>query len=190
MFLIRRPSTSDIRRFLSEQSHSAYSYAAVGESMIGAPRGYAVDHNRVRIGRGEADFRRAVDAVRRWEMFNLGWVELCYPDTPLAVGSNVAVLVHHLGIWSLNACRIVYSVNDEGDTRRYGFAYGTLHDHAESGEERFTVEWRRTDDSIWYDLFAFSQPRHLLARAGHPLSRVLQRRFARDSMDAMVKAVS
>jgi uncharacterized protein (UPF0548 family) len=27
--------------------------------------------------------------------------------------------------------------------RRFGFAYGTLAQHAESGEERFTVEWNR-----------------------------------------------
>jgi uncharacterized protein (UPF0548 family) len=28
----------------------------------------------------------------------------------------------------------------DGPVRRFGFAYGTLPDHVESGEERFTVE--------------------------------------------------
>jgi uncharacterized protein (UPF0548 family) len=35
-----------------------------------------------------------------------------------------------------------------------------------AGEERFTVEWRCQDDSLWYDLLAFSLPRHPLARLG------------------------
>ena len=72
---------------------------------------------------------------------------------------------------------------------RFGFAYGTLDDHMETGEERFSVEFRREDDSVWYDLFAFSRPRHPLARVGRPISRMLQRRFARDSLAAMTRAV-
>jgi len=30
--------------------------------------------------------------------------------------------------------------NEEEPIQRYGFAYGTLPDHAETGEERFLVE--------------------------------------------------
>jgi uncharacterized protein (UPF0548 family) len=59
----------------------------------------------------------------------------------------------------------------------------------ESGEERFSVEWRRDDDSVWYDILAFSRPRHLLARLAMPLSRSLQRRFARDSLEAMRRTI-
>ena len=42
--------------------------------------------------------------------------------------------------------------------KRFGFAYGTLREHAESGEERFTVEWSRDDDRVWYDILAFFAP--------------------------------
>jgi uncharacterized protein (UPF0548 family) len=63
-----------------------------------------------------------------------------------------------------------------------------LPEHAERGEERFTVEWRRDEGSVHYDLYAFSRPNHLLARIGHPLARRLQRRFARDSIGAMLRA--
>jgi len=66
---------------------------------------------------------------------------------------------------------------------------GTLADHVESGEERFSVEWRRQDGSVWYDLLAFSRPRHPLAKLGTPMGRALQRRFARDSLQAMARAV-
>jgi hypothetical protein len=50
----------------------------------------------------------------------------------------------------LNAARIVYVVDEDGPICRYGFAYGTLAEHAESGEERFTVQWDRSEDNVWY----------------------------------------
>jgi uncharacterized protein (UPF0548 family) len=102
----------------------------------------------------------------------------------------VAVLAHALGVWWLNAARIVYVVDETRDIHRFGFAYGTLKPHVEKGEERFLVEWNRSDDRVVYDLRAFSRPRHPLAVLGYPAARWLQRRFARDSMRAMVRCVS
>ena len=116
------------------------------------------------------------------------WVNLHRASAPIQVGTDVAVLVRHFGFYSLNACRIVYVVDEESPVKRFGFAYGTLGEHAESGEERFTVEWSRDDDSVWYDILAFSRPRQMLARLGYPLSRLLQKRFAEDSKAAMAKA--
>jgi len=101
-------------------------------------------------------------------------------------GASVAVLISHLGFWSLNACRIVYVINEHGSSKNYGFAYGTLPDHGERGEERFTVELN-SDQTVWYDLSAFRP--NMLARLAYPYTRLLQRRFARDSKAAMQKAV-
>jgi uncharacterized protein (UPF0548 family) len=123
-------------------------------------------------------------------MFSMPWVSLCWPSAPIQVGSDVAVSVHHFGFYSLNACRIVYVVNDEGTVKRFGFAYGTLAEHTESGEERFTIQWNRDEDKVWYDILAFSRPRQVLARLGYPLSRLLQRRFAEHSKAAMLEAVN
>jgi uncharacterized protein (UPF0548 family) len=64
---------------------------------------------------------------------------------------NESRLARHYGFWSLNACRVVYVVDDRGAQPRYGFAYGTLMEHAETGEERFTVELRPKDETVWYD---------------------------------------
>ena len=61
------------------------------------------------------------------------------------------MLVHHLGFFSLNACRIVYRGDNDAGNKRFGFAYGTLEEHAESGEERFTVEWNRANDKVCDD---------------------------------------
>src|SRR5208283_5244302 len=94
-----------------------------------------------------------------------------------------------IGLWWLNACRIIFVINDSGATSRFGFAYGTLPDHAATGEERFIVEWNQADNSVWYDILAFSRPNHFLTRLGYPLVRRTQKRFGRDSAAAMLKAV-
>jgi len=190
MFLIRKPSEESIRKFIASQRDSDFSYKEIGASREPVPLGYTVDHNRIRLGEGASCFARSVEAIKRWEMFNLGWVKLCWSDARVEKGTVVAVLAHHLGFWSLNACRIVYVIDEDGPIRRFGFAYGTLSDHAESGEERFSVEWRNEDDSVWYDLLAFSRPNKLLARAGYPVARLLQKRFAKMSKEAMSGYVS
>ena len=187
MFRLSAPSDDEIRRFISKQKDPRFSYPEVGASATAMPTGYNVDHNRIQLGRGEDTWQRAVHAIRAWQMFSMPWVSLHWPSAPIQVGTDVAVSVHHFGFYSLNACRIVYVVDEEGPVNRFGFAYGTLADHAESGEERFTVEWNR-DDDVWYDILAFSRPQQMLARLGYPLSRLLQKRFAEGSKAAMVKA--
>jgi uncharacterized protein (UPF0548 family) len=86
-------------------------------------------------------------------------------------------------------------VIDESQTyRRYGFCpwHGDKRANRThfGGEGRFQVEWNRSDDSVWDDIFALSRPHHFLVRLGHAIVRRLQRRFARDSAAAMLEAVS
>lgn len=181
-----QPSSEEIRTFLDRQQGAPFSYPDVGATRGILPPGWTVDHNRVRLGQGRADFEAACAAVRRWEMFRIGWVEIQGADAPLAPGLVVGPLAHVFGVWFLNACRVVYLIEEE---RRFGFAYGTLPAHAESGEERFSVEWREEDDSVWYDLLAFSRPGQWLTRLGQPMVRRLQKRFAKASMAAMERAV-
>jgi uncharacterized protein (UPF0548 family) len=186
MFLVLKPSKDEVERFVDDLSTKHFSYPDVGASVYGAPKKYKVDHHRIRLGTGAEVWKRAVDGIRGWEMFNLGWTELCWPDAPIRWGTNVAVLIRHFGFYSLNGSRIVYVIDDEGENmHRYGFAYGTLTEHAEAGEERFTVEWHRKSDAVYYEILAFSKPAHLLSRMGYPVVRALQRRFAEDSMASM-----
>lgn len=190
MFRLTAPSEDEVRRFIAEQRGSRFSYSEVGASAGDIPPRYNFDHNRIRLGEGEVTFRRAIAAIRGWQMFNIPWVHLYWPQAPIQLGTEVAVLVAHFGFHSLNACRIVYVVDQDGPIKRFGFAYGTLWEHAESGEERFTVEWRRDEDEVWYDLLAFSRPRQLAARLAYPLSRQLQRKFAEASKLAMLRAAN
>jgi uncharacterized protein (UPF0548 family) len=189
MFLLHEPSAATVETFLLSQHGQPFSYPEVGASRGNAPSGYNVDHNRALLGSGEESFARAVAAVRSWQMFNLGWCRVYPPHAPLEVGTTVAVSIKHFNFWSLNACRIVYLVDEQGAVLRYGFAYGTLPAHGETGEERFTVEWNQEDGSVSYDLYAFSRPQRLLARLGYPLSRRLQKQFAQESKMSMIRAV-
>jgi uncharacterized protein (UPF0548 family) len=188
MFCWSEPSHGAVTDFLAAQSKQGFSYSAVGYSRQEPPPGFTVDHNRVKLGYGVDTFERAKSAIRQWKMFDISWLSLCWPNAPIEAGVSVAVLISHLGFWSMNASRIVYVVDDTEPRKRFGFAYGTLLDHGEIGEERFLVEFNPEDQAVWYDLFAFSRPR-TWARLGYPYARALQKRFARESKLAMVSAV-
>ena len=191
MFLISKPDEKTVHRFLARQMGSTFSYPEVGASRsANVPAGYNADHNRVLLGHGNAAFERAKDAVREWKMFDIPWVRLCFPDTPIEIGRDVAIIISHFGFVSMNAARIVYLVEGQPGSQRFGFAYGTLSEHGEIGEERFSVEFDERSGEVWYDLFAFSRPNAFLAKLGYPLARYLQRAFATGSKAAMVRAVS
>lgn len=189
MIFMRMPSGAQIRQQIEQQAELSFSYPDVEATRGSAPAGYAVDHNRIQLGQGELSFQRARKALWRWRMFELSWVQLCWPNTPVQPGSTVGVLAHVTGAWWLNVCRVVYTFDETGEVERLGFAYGTLPDHAALGEERFMVEWRHADNTVWYDALSYSQPNHRLARLGGRMARRTQHRFAADSLQAILRAV-
>jgi len=189
MLSLRKPTAEAILAFLTAQAKLHFTYSAVGATAETPPTGYVVDHTRIKLGEGEPVFLSARAALQRWEHFRLGWVEAWSPDTPIQSGEVVAVMGRAVGLWWLNACRIVYVVDESGPISKFGFAYGTLPGHVESGEERFLVEWNRAENSVLYDILAFSRPNHFLTRLGYPMVRRTQKRFGRDSAASMLKVV-
>lgn len=185
MILLRRPSLPKIEAFLAAAKDGPFSYAPVGGTAGPTPPGYARTFLRAPLGRGDNTFRRAVEAMRRWEMFRLNWVQIHPPAPPVEPGSAVCVVGHHMGFYTLNAARVVYGIDEP---RRFGFAYGTLEDHIERGEERFLIE-RTEDDTVEYELLSFSRPAHWLAWTGYPMARRVQRRFARESAAALRRSI-
>ena len=122
MFLARRPSRQTIDRFLLDSQELPLSYGPIGIVRAGMPR-HGLDEAIVTIGRGQADFDRARAALIAWKQFDIGWVEVFPRHAPLAVGTVVAVLIRHLGFWSLNGCRVLYGVGGANGPARFGFAY-------------------------------------------------------------------
>jgi uncharacterized protein (UPF0548 family) len=171
------------------QARLPFTYAEVGATAGTPPAGYVVDRTRVQLGEGEHVFRSAVEVLRRWEPLRLGWMEVWPPGASIEAGQVVLVLGRVAGIWWPNAARIVYVIDEEGPTARLGFAYGTLPGHLLRGEERFLVEWDRSNGSVWFDILAFSRPNRLLAQLGRPILRRIQKRFGREASTTMLRSV-
>ena len=180
-FHLRRPT--DALGVLSVGG--AWSYDHVGATAGAAPPGWAVDEEDVEVGRGAAVYRRAREAVRGWRMFDLPWLHLLTRPEP-AAGVEVAFASYQLGLWSLNRCRVVYVIDEDGpDVARYGFAYGTLAEHAVAGEERFLLTWDKRTDAVRFGIYKFSRLRHPLVRLVAPVARYVQRRFTTEAIAAL-----
>jgi uncharacterized protein (UPF0548 family) len=179
----RRPSAARVEAHRAEQRELPLTYPGAGTTRDDGPppARYVADHHREELGRGEAVFAAAREGIRSWAMFPAPFARVEPAGIPIAVGEIAGVVIRIFGVWFLNAARIVYVVDEP---RRFGFAYGTLPGHAESGEERFLVEWL-PDDRVVYTIVAFSRPRYWLARLANPLVRRLQHRFAAASRARM-----
>jgi uncharacterized protein (UPF0548 family) len=205
VFYLLKPGDRQVEDFRSKAAGTDFSYAAVGTTRIEKlPAGYVVDRNRIELGAGREIFDKAVAALQRWDMFDLGWVKLL-SEKPPHEGLVVVIRSAHMGFWSLNACRVVYVIDEREGTASggeektgfsfkegmvtFGFGYGTLRDHAESGEERFLIQWDKSTDAVSYDILAFSKPANIIVGLGYQLARSMQLRFARDSKAAMQRAV-
>lgn len=185
----RRPTADEVRSFLSAVGDEPFSYAPVGGTRSGErPEGFDDDAAAFELGQGDDVHRRAVDALRSWQMFPPGWTRIEPSGAPLRVGVVVAMVAGFLGTWWLNAARIVHVIDDvtPDGCRRFGFAYGTLQSHVERGEEQFLVTCR-PGGSVHYSIESFSRPRHPAVRLAYPVTRRLQRRFVRESGSRMTQ---
>ncbi|MDJ0756188.1 MAG: DUF1990 domain-containing protein [Ardenticatenaceae bacterium] len=189
---LRRPDHKTIQAFIDRESKLSLTYSQVG-STAGAPpvpAGYVLDHNRILLGKGDRVWAAACRALDRWQMFEISWVTLCWPETPTRPGATVAVLAYAYGVWFLHSSQVVCRLEEaDNNGRRYGFAYGTLPGHGARGEERFLIE-QTADGRVWYDLLAFSRPQHWLLWVGYPLVRRLQKRFAQASLQTMRELIA
>ena len=188
MFLARRPSQRVLAEFLDQSGHLPLSYDPIGIARQ-SPPGFNADLTSTVIGHGRQTFERARIALAEWRHYEMGWVELFPRGASIDVGSVVAVLVQHLGFWSLNGCRVVYGIGDRQSGSSFGFAYGTLSNHAELGEEIFEVMLEPESDEVIYRIQAVSKPHAALAWIGYPIARYFQERFRRDSTSALRRAI-
>ncbi|GAA3493218.1 DUF1990 domain-containing protein [Streptomyces prasinosporus] len=136
------------------------------------PAGFHPMRVRTRLGEGDAVFRRAAEAVMSWEMHRAVGVGIDASADRAAPDVDVTVTLAGM----IKApCRVVWTVEE---TRRAGWAYGTLAGHPECGEEAFVVD-RTGDGTVWLTVEAFSRPARWYARAGGPATRGLQHAYAR-----------
>jgi uncharacterized protein (UPF0548 family) len=145
-------------------------YAEVGATRGDMPAAYRRLHRTVTVGTGQARFEEAARTVLGWEMHRRSGVSV-RASSESVVEDAVAVLRLGSRFVGVNApVRVVYVVRQQ---RRRGFAYGSLPGHPESGEEAFVVELL-DDGRVTFTITAFSRPSSLLARAGGPISHLIQ----------------
>jgi uncharacterized protein (UPF0548 family) len=182
VFKLARPSAAEIDARVADardsQLRAPRALFAAGSELVEAPPGYVRDFSASELGAGPEVFAAAREAILKWKPFDLGWVRVANSSALLQVDAIVAVEVHSFGLWSLNLSRIVDVIDIPW---RFAFVYSTTGLHLEEGEERFCIILEPYTDIVWYQIEAFSRPRHLLARLGYPVSRHFQHRFARDS---------
>lgn len=192
MFLLRRPTADDIHHYIRDQRSESFSYEDVGLSRDDEhPRGFDVARHSVELGTGMQAFDAACEAIRNWKMFPREMATLYWPSIEPVGGSEVVVGFRIGPLWSLNPCRVIYTVDSDSDSvAKYGFAYGTLPGHVEKGEERFQVVWNKVTGIVSYEIFVFSAAQHVLAKVGYPFVLLQQSRFRRLSGLAMQQIVT
>ncbi|MEO5367609.1 MAG: DUF1990 domain-containing protein [Magnetococcus sp. WYHC-3] len=193
LFSPLRPTPRQLQRMLAQQADQPLSYPESAASHphrhphLGTlPPHYALRRYGQRIGQGDEDLARARAAMSAWIPFDLPWVALWPPSPAWVPGTVFLVLGHILGVWSVNACRVLYLLDDP--THGFGLGYGTLPGHALSGEERLRL-LRDPDGTLRYELFSFSRASSLLARLGSFPLREWQGRFDRESTRRMQDAL-
>ena len=189
-FQFHAPTAAELDALIADQQGKPLTYDR--QTAPNSPR-FDHDDNRVWLGSGDAVFAAAKVAMQNWAMFPGDWARIYHQNPQFTEGEVVVMCARIFGIWWLNAARILYVV-DERD--RFGFAYGTLPNHVESGEELFQIERDTVDEgnpdsfgmgSVYFRLKAFSHPRYWMLRLTYPLPRVFQRRFIRASFENMKK---
>jgi len=154
-------------------AEAEFTYGEVGATVGELPARYHHLTRRVMIGQGHRVFADAAIAIATWQVQLRAGLGVS-TSAPTAVPGSVAMLDLGIGPLRLRApCRVVYAVDQ---SRRQGFAYGTLPGHPESGEEAFIVE-HHDDDTVSFTVTAFSKPSTTTARVAGPVGRLIQGRI-------------
>ncbi|MFI5931398.1 DUF1990 family protein [Actinoplanes sp. NPDC051494] len=157
-------------------------YAEVGATRDAElPAGYGHVRLDVSIGAGREAFERAADGLMRWDMHRGAGFRFTGSPGVAAPGTVVAL---RLGVGPVGLrvpCKVVYVIQEPD---RRGFAYGTLPGHPERGEEAFAVQLTGSGD-VRAQIWAFSRPATLLARAGGPATRLVQAYFTKRYAQAL-----
>jgi len=183
VFFLSEPDDAEIRATLEGLADADFTYPHVGatrDDPTSGPPGFHLDRYGAELGRGRGTFARAAAALKRLANYPPSFTRVVRLPGELAEGALFATVARHLGFASVHPCRVIYTI-DAPDA--FGFGFGTLPGHAESGEERFLVTI--DDDVVRYDVRAFSRPTGLLPRLGAPITRRYQVRFQRETLDAM-----
>ncbi len=161
-----------MRKMVKDLENAEPTYSDIGATLAGTPPdGFHHDRYETVLGYGPETFERAVAGLKAWHAHRLRGVRVFPDDQEICAGATVVVTLGTAKLALAAPCRIVSVI--DGQTR-WGFAYGTLPGHPEQGEEAFVVSMS-ADQTVRFEIEAFSRPGDPLVRLSGPIGRVIQK---------------
>jgi uncharacterized protein (UPF0548 family) len=172
MRFVRPSDSAAMMRLLEDLESTEPTYSDIGATLAGKkPEGFHHDHYGAVIGQGADAFQMAVTGLKTWKAHRLPGMRVFPEDQVIRTGATVVVTLGTPIAAVAAPCRVVGVV--DGQTR-WGFAYGTLPGHPERGEESFAVSMS-PDDTVHFEIEAFSRPVDPLVHLSGPIGRGIQR---------------
>ena len=161
-----------MEQLVEDLKSSELTYGDIGVSLTGKrPDGFHHDRHEAVLGQGPDAFQRAVTGLKSWKAHRLPGMGVFPDHQELVTGATVVVTLGTPIVALAAPCRIVSVI--DGQTR-WGFAYGTLPGHPEQGEEAFIVSMA-PDQTVRFEIEAFSRPGDPLVRLAGPIGRSIQK---------------
>jgi uncharacterized protein (UPF0548 family) len=182
-----RPSDSEALEGLLHRLRGCEpTYEHVGATLTGgSPEGFRHDRYEADMGRGQQDYLLAVQGLRTWKAHRLRGVRIFPAAQEVEVGATVVVTLGTPVLALAAPCRIIGVIDEP---TRWGFAYGTLPGHPEQGEEAFVVS-TSPDETVRFDIVAFSRPGDSVVRLSGPVGRGIQKVGTRGYLRALRRFV-
>ena len=161
-----------MERLVDSLRQAQPTYADVGATLVGGqPEGYHHDHYETVLGHGFETFGRTVKGLKAWEAHRGPGIRVFPDGQVIRTGATVVVTLGTALVALAAPCRIISVIDEQ---TRWGFAYGTLPGHPEQGEEAFVVSIA-PDESVRFEIVAFSRPADPLVRLSGPIGRGIQK---------------
>ncbi|CAM9148160.1 unnamed protein product [Laminaria digitata] len=206
--LISRHSDEALAGYLSKIANEPFNHDHVGVTSLQEPAtartvpdGFRVNARRQLLGTGDKVYKRAVQGgLRELGVVNrLSWAHVVVeePDSRRwKKGMGLLTVAKCYGLlWSANPCRLVHAHWDKtlprtvGEGKYSSVGFSTVFGHLMEGEERFSVEFRDQDSTVWLDLFSVSRGHGILGRLSMPLIRPIQKAFFAEQCRQMLTLV-
>jgi uncharacterized protein (UPF0548 family) len=187
MMFVRPSDSGAMLRLLDEMRATEPTYDDLGATLLGRPpEGFHHHRYDVTLGNGADVFDRAVTGLKKWEAHRIAGVRVFPEGQPIAKGATVIITLGTPILALAAPCRIVSIIDGQN---RWGFAYGTLPGHPEQGEEAFVVSIA-PDETVTFEIEAFSRPGDILVRIAGPVGRGFQQGGTRNYLSALKRYVT
>jgi uncharacterized protein (UPF0548 family) len=186
MRFVRPADTSAMLQLVEDLKTAQPTYDDLGATLVGKrPDGFHHHSYETVLGSGVDTFHLAIAGLKAWQAHRIAGVRVFPEGQAIQTGATVVVTVGTPLLALAAPCRIVSIIDGQS---RWGFAYGTLPGHPEQGEEAFAVSLA-PDETVRFEIEAFSRPGDILVRLAGPVGRGFQQGGTRNYLTALKRFV-